>query len=300
MNDELKYHYCSIETFKAIIENKTLRFSDITKSNDSAELRYISKYLDNAFETEISRIQKEGSYESISSINPRALFNKFKDAYFNRAIDGKDKTFWFYTSCFSLERDSLSQWRGYAEDGKGFCIGFDGEYFEKINSNNFNLPSIKLGLIEYEEKKQVAMVNECIRELIDILVDLAKENTLDITIASAHYMDCFQTLLGKAVFSKNHFFHEENEWRMSFMYFDGGDSTKDVLLVQSGKPVSFPIKYQKRENELVSYFDLKWDPVVVKEIILGPKNHSDLSDVKKFIKNNGFNCNVIRSDGTYI
>lgn len=28
------YHYCSLETFNTIINNKTLRASDITKSND--------------------------------------------------------------------------------------------------------------------------------------------------------------------------------------------------------------------------------------------------------------------------
>ena len=35
----LVYHYCSMETFKSIIENKTLRLTDITKSYDSAEVK---------------------------------------------------------------------------------------------------------------------------------------------------------------------------------------------------------------------------------------------------------------------
>ena len=35
----LVYHYCSMEAFKSIIENKTLRLTDITKSYDSAEVK---------------------------------------------------------------------------------------------------------------------------------------------------------------------------------------------------------------------------------------------------------------------
>ena len=30
--------------------------------------------------------------------------------------------------CFSKNGDLLSQWRAYAEDGKGFSIGFDSNY----------------------------------------------------------------------------------------------------------------------------------------------------------------------------
>lgn len=300
MDSKLKYHYCSIETFKAIIENKTLRFSDITKSNDSTELKYISKYLDKIYEEEISRIQNEGSYESISFINPRKCFDKFKDAYFNRVLSDEDKTFWFFTSCFSLKRDSLSQWRGYAEDGKGFCIGFDDKYFKDLNTNGFNLLSIKSDLIEYEEKKQINIVKVCIRKLIDTLVDSAEHNSLDMITVKSTYLNCFQTLLEKSVFMKNPFFYEEEEWRMSFMYFPNKDFPQEVLLAQNGKPLSFPIKFQKNRDKLVSYFDLKWKPDVVKEIILGPKNHSDLSDIKMFVGNNGFKCDVSRSDGTYI
>lgn len=35
------YHYCTIDTLKAILENKTLRLSDISKSNDSKEINFL-------------------------------------------------------------------------------------------------------------------------------------------------------------------------------------------------------------------------------------------------------------------
>ena len=36
--------------------------------------------------------------------------------------------------CLSEEKDLLSQWRGYADDGKGIFIGFNGEFLDGICS----------------------------------------------------------------------------------------------------------------------------------------------------------------------
>lgn len=41
------YHYCSLETFKSIIENKCLWLCDVQKSNDSAECTYFENIMKN-------------------------------------------------------------------------------------------------------------------------------------------------------------------------------------------------------------------------------------------------------------
>jgi len=40
-NPDILYHYCSADTFYEIIKSKSLRLSDITKSNDSQELKWV-------------------------------------------------------------------------------------------------------------------------------------------------------------------------------------------------------------------------------------------------------------------
>lgn len=40
------YHYCSIETFFAIITNKCLRLSDLNKTNDYMEKKWTLKLID--------------------------------------------------------------------------------------------------------------------------------------------------------------------------------------------------------------------------------------------------------------
>lgn len=41
MTPRILYHYCSLETFQNIVENKSIWLSDVQKSNDSKELEWI-------------------------------------------------------------------------------------------------------------------------------------------------------------------------------------------------------------------------------------------------------------------
>lgn len=40
------YHYCSVETFFSIITNKCLRLSDLNKTNDYMEKKWVLKLID--------------------------------------------------------------------------------------------------------------------------------------------------------------------------------------------------------------------------------------------------------------
>lgn len=42
------YHYCSLETFLNILKNKTIRLSDINKSNDFLETKSTIEFIKNA------------------------------------------------------------------------------------------------------------------------------------------------------------------------------------------------------------------------------------------------------------
>lgn len=98
-SEEIIYHYCSAATCLAICTNKSLQFSDLMIMNDSSELIYsleIFESLKNAgLSTSMYGVIQDFTHESL-----------------------------FLTSCFSQAPDLLSQWRAYADDGNGFCIGF--------------------------------------------------------------------------------------------------------------------------------------------------------------------------------
>jgi len=39
------YHYCTLDTFMEIIQNKTLRLSDLNKTNDYMEKRWANRFI---------------------------------------------------------------------------------------------------------------------------------------------------------------------------------------------------------------------------------------------------------------
>ena len=47
-----------------------------------------------------------------------------------------------YVCCFSKERDSLSQWRGYAADGTGLSLGIDASSI--YNESTFSIKPLKV------------------------------------------------------------------------------------------------------------------------------------------------------------
>ena len=300
MEEELVYHYCSGLTFKEIIEKKTLRFSDITKSNDSAELRWITANISSVFLSEIKKANEDTEFnEAFQKIDLLGLFRKFINAYFTEALFGKRKFFWFYASCFSHEGDLLSQWRGYADDGRGFSIGFNRTTFEKYNAGGFKLLSIHKGDVEYDNERQLAIVEKCIKKLFENFIKAKEDDDITLENISQIFKSCFQELIEIAAFIKNPFFQEEKEWRMCVWTFKEFSDTDDILLVNNGALEHYALNYQNRNDELVSYFDLKFAPDTVKQIILGPKNKTDIADLRKFLKGNGFDCTLVNSEGTY-
>lgn len=115
--NEVVYHYCSVDTFFNIIKNSSIWLSDIAKSNDYQECircrEIVNKGMEEYLRDDVEALQawrtwyEEGVYSHFSM-----------------------KTF---CVCFSGSKDKLSQWRGYAQDGKGIAIGFDKELLEELN-----------------------------------------------------------------------------------------------------------------------------------------------------------------------
>ena len=79
VKDDIVYHYCDLSTFKAIVENNTLRLSDITKSNDSMEIKWISKYIIPLFDEEYEKVRNSKVFKSgiVSKEELNTLLSKY-------------------------------------------------------------------------------------------------------------------------------------------------------------------------------------------------------------------------------
>lgn len=89
--------------------------SDISKSNDDLECIYARDQI-------IDRIEKEIETDA-------KAIHAWKTGYeMNSDLHDSILT---QVACFSERKDCLSQWRGYADDGKGMAIGFDKKLLEQ-------------------------------------------------------------------------------------------------------------------------------------------------------------------------
>ena len=227
--------------------------------------------------------------------------NKCIDYFFRKSISDDNKRYRFYCICFSSERDKLSQWRGYADDGKGVCIGFDRKRLERYRKDKFEQLTFSTGDINYVKRIQKAEVRKTFGSFFDRLktYDYDLEEPINVAVSQMLCIS-FLELLGKAVYMKNPFFKEEREWRMCLSTNYRVEMLLDEFhFLGEDIPESQRIIWQNRAGNLVSCVDLPLEHSVFKYVILGPKNQTGVADMKDFLKNNGYyGVKVDRSEGT--
>ncbi|MEY4879112.1 MAG: hypothetical protein RJB62_581 [Pseudomonadota bacterium] len=110
------YHYTTARGLAGIIESQKIWFTDYRHLNDPSELVH---GLNTAIET--AKVLSEGQDARIQDLF-KAFSNMLRLEHFEEYFD-------FYIASFSRVRDDLGQWRAYADNGKGFAIGFSAELF---------------------------------------------------------------------------------------------------------------------------------------------------------------------------
>jgi len=304
------YHYCSIEALYAIGTKKTIRLSDITKSNDSMEIMWITQYIEEIFVKTFDSVKAEYFKKNY----PISVFQELIKHYQTDFFDEMKRIYSYYVCCFSEKGDVLSQWRGYADDAKGVAIGFDDSLFLSIGSNGKNdpisIPVLYFGKVEYLERSHRQIVKKAAEQLIEDLKPIAKtfiiDNVDDIRQQSMKpFNKCFLDLFNKAIFIKNPFFKEEKEYRIC-QWLDNRIIEPQVENILLDGDVRFDkFSFQNRGGKLVSFLDLNFSKSTsefIKEIVIGPKAKITKADVKRFLFNNGIDieeCHITYSNGTY-
>ncbi len=313
---QIVYHYCSLDSFFAIIKNSTIRLTNISKSNDREEIRYCF----DAFEDTLRKACKEFAHKNIDNKEVEKFFSEIDyDSLVSRAV--ANESLIYYVACFSSESDLLSQWRGYSNDGKGVAIGFYSRNFVLAK----DLKNIKYNKIIYD-------MNSVKLELHDYIIEKLKKANLKAknTLSISPYMDAINDIISgmvyNAIFYKNPAFQEENEWRLVFYPFG---NIRNLLISHKSKDLSSnqlfydrmyeSIEYEKDYNglirgkiqfrctdeKIISYVDMNFDSIkeyMIADIIIGPKSNIDDKDLRLFLMSNGYDLSKIsirKSKATY-
>jgi hypothetical protein len=244
------YHYCSIHGFKGIFENQSIWMSQLSLMNDSMEHRWLKqKALDRL------AVLKEKHRWSILDAPEASIPSRFYSA-----LEIQLQTVPHvepYCVCFSEDGDTLSQWRAYADDGKGFAIGFD--------SSSLSFPNnTELYQVCYDANKHATLVDDLIAQHQQELPKDPSEEMLRDAAWQFH-----SALLGPSIYCKNPKFIEEREWRV----------VHEPILVDNpidGKTMwigpASDSGFRVRDNQLLHYLMLPFEHKSIVKVMLGPKN----------------------------
>jgi hypothetical protein len=282
---ETLYHYCSTSTFISIISNNSIWLSSLSLSNDTMEGRILRKTLIQMLANGKAGEEEIGHIES--------------------SLDFVENFFDGLGFCLSAEPDLLSQWRGYADDGQGFSIGFSKYYLEKMckakDEGDFTFFLSKVLYEPSEHEQELIALYRIIKEQIDSgklkmppvggfrrpneYEKLMKEyvdsiSTVTKTIIGHTYKNIYR-MKGKA-------FSEEKEWRLFTLLMKEND---DLSFVRSGI------------NRLVPYKKVilkELDIPIINKIYIGPRNITPGWAIRKFLTQSGFNdVSIEKAAATY-
>ena len=248
--DQILYHYCGLDAFLSIIKNSTLWLSDIRKSNDYLECVYCRDKIN-----EKIRGFLEDDKEALEAWDFGYNINS------DLSMDMIS-----YVACFSENKDQLSQWRGYADNGAGIAVGFSRESFADLKEA---APShISFRKVIYDEKEQEKFIERIARESIKAM------ETKPVAQVAAELNQIYRLQFPVL---KNASFEEEAEWRIIFN--DSFSKRKRHV----GKNILFSgIRYTVREKRLVSYIEMDFSKLkynAIKEIWIGPKAEVEIQDI---------------------
>lgn len=259
------YHYCSPSVFLSIIKNNSAWMTALDQSNDGLEGDWVIRYWLDRFDGE-RRNKRTAAWEAVKFVKSRLTALGI---------------------CFSEEKDLLSQWRGYAQDGAGFSIHFDSGVLLDVISEQPEGSKISLEKIRYGSS-EIEHVNDIVRALYEAFKDDFEHHN-----PQSNYLS-FQSdeesrakkepVISRLYTVKNSAFKEEREWRL--------------LLVQPAHKVS-KIDFREARGIISPYLPIADIRRAITGVTLGPTNRTPPHVITALLNQHGIQAEVKSSTASY-
>ncbi len=241
----LVYHYTSDSALKSILENSTLRLSDIKYMNDESEMKYFydlaKKYLegtnkfDKIFKDEIIKV-----IDLFDSVN-RFGYSELKVCSIKSNI---------FVISFSLNSDCLPLWVYYTKNPNsiGYSIEFDRALITRVIEKSTKKDCFT-GKVIYEESIQKKVLDKLFNYFYRLYLQEDENNKRDVIVS------CEQVIKLLSLFCKSPYFKNEEEFRIVISSLTlktknkviGGNNTKFRL--QKGIFVPYTeINFKNKKN----------------------------------------------------
>lgn len=259
------YHYTNAAGLVGMLGSKTIWATEYRFMNDASEVELGIRHSMDLIER---RILREKDKKKI------AFLKSLRD---EMRVESSDSS---YVFSLTDRRDDLSQWRGYANDGKGFTIGFDAGLIYKQSESS---TVFSFGKVCYNKRTHEKKIDEAIEEFYK---QLTSRNSFDTEI------DACCSELESVIHSycsgyKHSSFINENEWRINIY------------------PFKENIKVRSSSEKLVPYVEIGeikfGGSFPIKSIGIGPgfRSKEHIYAVEKLLHQNGLEADIYFANTPY-
>ncbi len=242
--DLVVYHYCDAGALLSILRNHTLWATDMAFMNDAQEIAYGLSL----FQCLQMKPIKEDWITKI--------FADFFDELRGQDLDSFTEH--WYCCCFTRGSDKLSQWRGYADNGRGYAVGIkvrDLIPSFKVDGKFLGFPAS----IIYDKDTQEKLVVSIVQTIQNIIVRNVPTDSRLLADYEEMTKDAIRHVINiTSPMMKNPGFAEEEEFRYLV----------PPLLVENST-----LKFRTRNGIIIPYFELKpnsGQKLPISEIVVGP------------------------------
>jgi hypothetical protein len=259
------WHYTTAGGLQGILESKGLRATNVYYMNDTREVAYAQDLM-------MQEIDKK-----------KGVYPDPVDQFLDRVITGvgiSKMVFQPHVACFCDEDagDLLSQWRGYANMGGGYALGF------RAASLASHGPGIQLRKVIYEEVFQRKLVEDTLDEFCILLSTLASSvssSTAKLNSAIGNFSHAIAQVFHEYLHCFKHpKFDKEQEWRLVQRVVPYQTADKTLITTEHAK-------FREARGLLVPYVELdlaEEDPndfkmrLPLEQINIGPTLRQDLAE----------------------
>jgi len=289
-NNQKAFHYCSVASLLGIVSEGKFRLGNILFMNDYLEVAWFKNVCRSVLDSNYDKIVRSthsvpshstfapgmslgSASSSVSAIHSE--FHKRLEVYLSRQSFDH-----IYCGCFSLHEDDLSQWRGYADDGKGVAICFD---LNVVRSANSNALSLRVDEVSYDEQQAKELAKRVILDRADRVTDV-QSSLVQSTLT-------FADLRHRAPEFKNPKFAGEREVRLIAEEGLTGDVAKDLWMGDPthGQDLPSEVAFYERRGRLIPYVTVVIPVAAIQGVWLGPRfgDQLDESALRYFLSKQG-------------
>jgi hypothetical protein len=247
---ETIYHYTNDAGLRGVLEAGTLWLSDIFSLNDPSELSH-----------GVSHAVKILNQKAESGPDETKVFARHFEEFHERGMEGSAH---YFVCSFSEDGNELGQWRAYADDGRGYAIGFDGKALEAAftQDNGVAIPNNSTHHVLYDDA-QLASIHRAMIDELFALISLPRGKGMSGESINAYMKELSISLslyaLRASLFFKHEAYMNEREFR--FIQIHRADIPPPE------------VKRRYRAYELVKYREFDWRRTAagsLKRVVVGP------------------------------